>query len=62
MRGLPGEPLTLSSFIKAFFVCLFVFWLSCAACRVLFPQPGIELRPSAQSPNRWTAREFPKGK
>ena len=44
------------------FDCLFVFWLCLVACRILVPQPGIEPRPSAvkaQSPNHWTAREFP---
>ena len=43
-----------------FFVCLFVFWLCSAACRILVPQPGIEPGPPAvqvQSPNHWTARE-----
>ena len=31
-------------------------------CRILVPQPGIELLPpavEAQSPNHWTARELP---
>ena len=40
----------------------FFFWLLCAACRILVPQPGIEPRPTAVkalSPNYWTTREFP---
>ena len=39
----------------------FFFWPRC--CGILVPQLGIEPRPSAvrvQSPNHWTAREFPK--
>ena len=46
----------------SFFVCLFVFWLRCTACGLLVPRPGIEPGPlavRAQSPNHWTAREFP---
>ena len=45
---------------KKFF---FFFWLRRAACRILVPQPGIEPIPfavEAQSPNLWTAREFPE--
>ena len=45
---------------------LFFFFLwggAClAACGILVPQPGIEPGPlalRAQSPNHWTAREFP---
>ena len=41
---------------------LFVFWLCCTACGILLPRPGIEPVPPAvevQSPNHWTAREFP---
>ena len=41
---------------------LYFFWPNYAACGILVPQPGIEPRPSAvkaQSPNHWTAREFP---
>ena len=37
--------------------------LSQEACRILAPQPQIKPRPStvkAESPNQWTAREFPK--
>ena len=48
------------------FVCLFnliyLFWAHHTACGILVPQPGIEPRPfgmKAQSPNHWTAREFP---
>ena len=40
----------------------FIFWLHCTACGILVLWPGIEHRPSAvraQSPNHWTAREFP---
>ena len=44
-------------------MCLyFFFWLLCAACGISVPQPGIELKlpvVAAQSPNHWTAREFP---
>ena len=46
--------------IKDFF---FIFWPHAVACRILFPQPRIEPVPlavEAQSPNHWTAREFPK--
>ena len=42
------------------FVCLFVF--GSAACGILLALPGIEPGApavEAQSPNRWTAREFP---
>ena len=38
------------------------FYFGCVACGILVPRPGIEPRPSvvrAQSPNRWTEREFP---
>ena len=49
--------------VVAFFLFfVFVFWLHSEACRILVPQPGIEPAPSAvrvQSPNHWTAREFP---
>ena len=40
----------------------FVFFACHVACRILVPRPGIKPRPSAmkaQSPNHWTAREFP---
>ena len=40
----------------------FCFWPCHAACGILVPQPGIEPMPPAvevQSPNHWTAREFP---
>ena len=39
----------------------FFFWLHCAACGILVPQPRIEPAPSAvkaSSPTHWTAREF----
>ena len=42
---------------------LFLFWPCSVACGILVPRPGIEPGPSAvkaQSPNHWTAREFPK--
>ena len=45
-------------------VCMYI-WVGSlhrAACRILVPQPGIKLTPSAvieQSPNHWTIREFP---
>ena len=38
-------------------------WLTDVACGILVPWPGIEPRLSAveiQSPNHWTAREFPQ--
>ena len=41
---------------------IFFFWPHPEACRILVPQPEIELGPlsvKAQSPNHWTAREFP---
>ena len=42
---------------------LFIYlWPHCKAFRILAPQPGIQLRPSAMkewNPNHWTAREFP---
>ena len=41
----------------------FFFWLHCTACGILVPRPGIEPGPSSmrvQSPNHWTAREFPE--
>ena len=50
------------------FFCLFVCfewergWLCCPACRILVPQLGDEPGPPVveeQSPNHWTAREFP---
>ena len=43
----------------------FNFWLHCAACGILVPQPGIEPVPPAlevQSLNHWTAREVPHEK
>ena len=36
---------------------LFIFWLLCAVCRVLIPQPGI-LAVKARRPNHWADREF----
>ena len=38
------------------------FWPHHTACGILVPRPGIEPVPlavEAQSPNHWTAREFP---
>ena len=29
-------------------------------CRILIPQPGVKPTPRVQSPNPWTARDFPK--
>ena len=40
----------------------FFFWLCCAVCGILVPQPGIEPGPlavKAQSCNHWTTMEFP---
>ena len=40
----------------------FFFWLHRMACGILVPRTGIEPAPlavRAQSPNHWTAREFP---
>ena len=40
----------------------FLFWSHLMACGILVPWSGIEPAPSAvntQSPNHWTAREFP---
>ena len=47
-----------------FFTPIFLFFLatSCGSCRILVPRPEIEPVPpavEAQSPNGWTAREFP---
>ena len=45
--------------------CFFFFFWSCReACEILVLRPGIEPVPlavEAQSPNHWTAREFPHG-
>ena len=46
----------------SFFCSFVVFWLCRTACGILVPLSGIEPGPSAvraQSPNHWTAREFP---
>ena len=40
----------------------FFFWLHCAGCGILVPQPGIEPPPpalEAQSLNHWAAKEVP---
>lgn len=47
-----------SSFKKIFFF----FWLPHSACRLLVPQTVVEPMPPAvdmQSPNHWSAQEFP---
>ena len=47
-----------------FYFIIIIFWSHCAAWGILVPQPGIEpVAPAveAQSPNHWTAREFPTG-
>ena len=47
------------SLLFSVFVCLF---FGCVARGILVPRPGIEpghLAVKAQSPNHWTAREFP---
>ena len=41
---------------------VFLWGATPGACGILVPQPGIKPRPvavRAQSPNQWTAREFP---
>ena len=41
----------------------FIFWLHCAACRILVLQPGIEPVPptvEVWNINHWTTREVPK--
>ena len=53
-----GEPGAQTSDLFFFFF----FWLCHVACGILVSQPGIETAPlavRAQSPNRWTARDFP---
>ena len=43
-------------------LCVWFFFFGHAACRILVPRTGIELRPSAVkawSLNHWTTREFP---
>ena len=57
-------PLVLSVAPKLRFVLFlfFFFWLHHAACRISVSRPGVERAPSAvkaQSPNHWTAKEFP---
>ena len=45
-----------------FIIIYFIFWLCCAACGILVPQPGIEPTPPAvevRSLNHWTAGEIP---
>ena len=40
----------------------FLFGYTCAACRILVPQPGIEPTPpvvEVQNLNHWATREFP---
>ena len=41
---------------------LFIYWLHCAACKILVPRPGIEpVLPAlgAWSLNHWTTRDIP---
>ena len=59
-----GEKLTRGGGIKSpsLRTFLYYFWPCHVACRILFPPSGTEPRPlavRAQSPNHWTAREFP---
>ena len=47
---------------ESFYFIYLLFWLHHAACGILVPQSGIELRSLAvkvQSPNHWATREFP---
>ena len=47
--------------ISGLFIYLFI-WPRHATCRILVPQSGTETVPpamKAQSPNRWTAKEYP---
>ena len=51
-------------FCRLFFSFSFLFWPCHVACRILVPQPGIELMSPAtklQSPNHRTTRGFPDG-
>ena len=51
-------------FCRLFFSFSFLFWPCHVACRILVPQPGIELTSPAtklQSPNHRTTRGFPDG-
>ena len=46
----------------SFSILFLSFWPCRVTCRMLVPRPGIEPMPpavEAQSPNHWTAREFP---
>ena len=55
--GMPETEGTLETIFRPF---LFTYWLHSTACRILFPQPGIEAMPpavEAQSVNHWTTRE-----
>ena len=48
---------------KYLFKNLFIYWPHHVTCGILVPQTGIEPRSlgvRAQSPNRWTTREFSK--
>ena len=54
------SPIFLCIFVLMYF--FFFFWPHCTACGILIPWPGIQPGPMAvkvQSPNHWTAREFP---
>ena len=60
--GLKGSSLHFLIITDLSFFLSFL-WLCHTACGTLVPQPEIEPRPSAvrvQSPNHWTAREFPQ--
>ena len=53
--------LPLSPLVQKYFILFIYFWLYPAACGILVPRPGIEpVAPAveAESPNRWTIREF----
>ena len=59
--GFTAQQVTCTSTLLAIFY-LFTFWPCLKACGILVPQPGIEPGPLAmkeQSPNHWTAWEFP---
>ena len=49
--------------VNTVYIRFFIFfWPRCTACRILFPQPGIEpVSPAveARSSNHWTTREIP---
>ena len=54
----PGKP-QMTSNLQMFFLYAFLFWLHCAGCGILVPQPGIEPESptlGAQSLNHWTGK------